>query len=364
MRIFKWMKKGSYLIALLLVNMLLSFLLEPESGASKRMWAGYYEEEKLDTIFVGSSLCQQTFIPEVFDKNMGIKSYNMGTPSQALPQTRRAIEVALEEHDIKTVIFGMDFSSLKYEPLPEAELTFESARVRQKGGIAGVVETLSYIYSEDIKGTENSINFLFPWLYNYENFYPETMIKNAKQKMEVLKEEYFDGYIDKTDGLAKGYRNDDRSVFNYDNKWTKNTYLTYEAYFNAEMLAEFDELLAFCQKNELEFIVANLPNPSFDIVSCYEFYEENQKQLKEYCEQYAVDYYDFSLIKPEIFEIKEEYFCDNEHLNRQGSEVFSQWLSTFLNQRNNGKNLDSYFYSLEEYWNIHREELEEWKAYF
>ena len=362
MRISKWIKVLGYLAVIVLVNGILSFLIEPESGASGRMWAGYYAEEELDTIFVGSSICQQTFIPEIFNENMGVKAYNMGTPSQAIPQTMRAIEVALEEHGIETVIFGMDFSSLKYEPITEAELTFESARVRQKGGIEGFLGTLSYIYSEDIRGTEDSIHFLFPWLYNYEDFYPSTMAKNAREKIAEIKEELATGQVDETDGLLKGYRNDDRSVFDYSNKWTSNTYYSYEAYFNADMLAEFDSLLEFCDEKDLKVIIINTPNPSFDVVSCYEFYEYNQKRLKEFCEKYGATYYDFSLVKPEIFEVKEEYFCDNEHLNRQGSEEFCEKLSRFLKRKNDGEDMDSYFYSIDEYWMIHEDELEEWKA--
>lgn len=363
MRIFKYLKKVRYLLVLIAVNMVLSFFIEPESGASGRMWAGYYEEEEIDTIFVGSSLCQQTFIPEIFNEKMGVKAYNMGTPSQAIPQSLRAIEVAVEEHDIKTVVFGMDFSSLKYGPITEAELTFESARTRQKGGIKGIFSTLSYIYSEEVRGNEDSINFLFPWLYNFEDYSIETMAKNATLKLTKMKEKILTGQVDKTDGLAKGYRNDDRRVFNYDNKWVDNSYYLYGSYFETEMLAEFEKMLEFCKQNDLELIVLNTPNPVFDVVVCHEFYEKNQNRLMEICDKYGVDYYDFSLAKPEVYEVRSEYFCDSEHLNRQGSENFCYMLSDFLNRRANGEEMEKYFYSVEEYYKIYAEELEDWKQW-
>lgn len=363
MRIFRGLKKVRYLAVLVVVNTLLCFLLEPESGASGRMWAGYYAEEELDMIFVGSSVSQQTFIPDIFNEYMGVKSYNMGTPSQAVPQTLRAIDVAVEEHDIDTVVFGMGFSTLKYGPISEAELTFESARARQKGGIQGVLGTLSYIYSEDVRGTEDSINFLFPWLYNYESISIGKMVENVTLKLEEMKEEFSHGPVDETDGLLKGFRNDDRRVFNEEEKWESNTYHSYEAYFDSEMLAEFNVLLEFCSEKNLDLIVVNTPHPSFDVVACYEFYEKNQNQVLEYCEKYDVEYYDFSLAKPEIFENKPEYFCDYEHLNRQGSEVFCQQLSTFLNRRAAGEDMSQYFYSVDEFLELHAEELEEWKAW-
>lgn len=363
MRIFKLLKKIRFLFVFLLVNVLLSFLLEPENGASGRMWAGYYAEKELDTIFVGSSVSQQTFIPNIFDERMGVKSYNMGTPSQAVPQSIRAIEAALEDHDIKTVVFGMGFSSLKYEPIGEAKLTFESARIRENRSIDGVVDAVSYIFSEDMRNDEDSINFLFPWLYNRESFALGTLKQNVVQKITRTKEIIQTGTTDRTDGLNKGYRNDDKSVFNEEDRWVRNTYHVYEDVFNEEMLMEFEKMLAFCNERGIDMIVLNTPHPAFDVVACHEFYEENESIIKEYCDTYGADYYDFSLVKPEIYEAKKTYYADYEHLNREGSEIFCEKLADFLNRRNNGEDMTNYFYSVDEFLEIHEEELDAWKEW-
>lgn len=363
MRISKWLKIVGFLAVLFAMNMLLSFLIEPESGASGRMWAGFYEEEEIDTVFVGSSVCQQTFIPYIFDENMGIKSYNMGTPSQAIPQTLHAIEIAMEEHEIKTVVFGMGFSTLKYSTISEAEMTFESARIRKKGGVEGFFEGVAYMYSEDVRNTEDSINFLFPWLYNYENFSRENIVKNVNAKIQRMKENLSTGKSDETAGLKKGYRNDDSSVFNYDNKWVTNSHYIYGEDFETEVLREFEQMLSFCQDNNLELIIINTPHPTFDVVSCYDYYEENQNLIQAYCDKYDVDYYDFSLSKPEIFEIESTYFCDYEHLNKQGAQIFCQKLSEFLNRRAAGENMEQYFYSIDEFFEIHSEEVNDWKEW-
>lgn len=361
MRIFKVLKKFRFVIVLLVVNMLLSFLIEPANGASARMWSGYYAQEELDTIFVGSSVCQQTFIPDVFDENLGVKSYNMGTPSQAMPQTMQAIKAAVEEHEIKTIIYAMGFSSLMYEPIPEAEITFESARVQKKGGFDGVVDTVEYILSEDVITSEKSVNFLFPWLYNYEALSVETIVKNASEKLQKLKEYIQTGEYDPTDGLKKGFRNDEAGVFNYDNRWMYNTQHYYGEVFSASMLEEFEGMLAFCEKQGIELIVINAPHPVFDVVSCYQSYEKNENILRTYCEKYNVDYFDFSLAKPDVFETRQEYFGDFEHLNRVGSEVFCQQLCGFLMRRAGGEDMSNCFYSVDEFLELHTDELKEWK---
>ena len=363
MRIFKVLKKFRFVIVLLVVNMLLSFLIEPANGASARMWSGYYAQEELDTIFVGSSVCQQTFIPDIFDENLGVKSYNMGTPSQAMPQTMQAIKAAVEEHEVKTIIYAMGFSSLMYEPIPEAEITFESARVRKKGGFDGVVDTVEYILSEDVISSEKSVNFLFPWLYNYETLSVETIVKNASEKLQKLKEYIQTGKYDPTDGLKKGFRNDEAGVFNYDNRWIHNTYNYYGEEFSEEMLAEFEVMLEFCKQNEVELIVINVPHPAFDVVTCYRSYEQNECLIKSYCEKYDVDYYDFSLAKQEVFEIKQKYFGDFEHLNRAGAEVFCQQLCEFLARRVEDEDMSRSFYTVDEFLMLQADELEEWNKH-
>lgn len=363
MRISRWLKIVGFLAVLFIVNMMLSFVIEPESGASGRMWAGFYAEEEIDTIFVGSSVSQQTFIPSIFDEAMGVKSYNMGTPSQAIPQSLRAIQIAMEEHDIKTVVYGMGYSNLKYTPITEAKLTFESASIRKKGGVEGLVDGLAYIYSDEVRGTEDSIKFLFPWLYNYEDFAKATMIKNVGDKLHNLKLVLAGETIDETDGLKKGFRNDDSSVFNYDNKWTSNSHIIYGGNLNGRMITEFVETLKFCRENNLDLIVVNTPHPVFDVVSCFLYYETDYNLVKSYCEQYDVDYYDFSLAKPEIFESKAEYFCDYEHLNKYGAQAFCQSLSEFLNRRAAGEDMGPYFYSVEEFLEVHSEDLDDWKEW-
>ena len=53
MQTFKRIKPISYLLLFIALNMVLSFLLEPASGTSGKMWREYYMEEELDTIFIG-----------------------------------------------------------------------------------------------------------------------------------------------------------------------------------------------------------------------------------------------------------------------------------------------------------------------
>ena len=67
------------------------------------------------------------------------------------------------------------------------------------------------------------------------------------------------------------------------------------------------------------------------------------------------------MAKPEIFEAEPEYFYDFEHLNEDGTKVFSESLCRFLERRTAGEELQNGFYTVEEYFMLHEELLEEWK---
>lgn len=364
MRIFKVIKGVAFLGVLVLMNLFLSFLLEPARGASELMWKQYYAEEEIDTLFIGSSLCQTSFDSYIFDEKMGVKSFNMGTPLQAMPQTARALEVAIEDHEIKTVIFGMGFSTLKYEPVEEAELTFEKARAREKGGMAGFIEGIKYIYSKEVRDDEKSINYLFPWLYNREDFSPSTMKRNATQKIQTLKDRLNGVESSAGDSYHKGYVNETYHTVDYEYKWDGCSYRFYDQEFDPEMMAEFEKIIKICKENEIDLIAVNTPHPTFDVISCYEFYDSNENEFKALCEKYDVDYYDFSLAKPEIFETRAENYADHEHMNKQGSEYFSACLSELLLRRADGEEMEQYFYDATEFIKMYPELVKEWDSYY
>lgn len=105
----KWIGVIIAVVCVVLINELLKFCLEPYGSASQVMWDDYHKEETIDQIFVGSSLCYVGISPYVVDDIMGTNSYNMGTPSQYLAQTKLAIKTAIEDHGVKRVVMALGY---------------------------------------------------------------------------------------------------------------------------------------------------------------------------------------------------------------------------------------------------------------
>lgn len=364
MRISKIIKPLRFVALLCVINVILCFAIEPVGGASDTMWSEYFEETELDTIFVGSSVCSATFDPVVIDERLNVKSFNMGTPSQAIAQSVDALEVAFDNHQIKLVVLGMGFFGLQDSPLDEAELTFQKALAREKGGIAGLTESVKYLLSKDVIDTEKSINYFFPWIYNQVTMSWKEIFRNISAKINPVEVEFDPSSSEKINWrLEKGYR-PFTGIDDYENIWSQNSYYYYSEKFDPDMVSEFQKLMQLCNENEAELIVINAPHPAFDVISCYDYYEKSETKVKELCMEYGVEYYNFSLVKPEIFESLPEYYYNFEHLNYQGSQAFSNGFCEFMEKRAEGLDMTRYFYSVDEYYALHEEELEEWKSIY
>lgn len=342
MRIFKKCKFLYFILVVCLVNEIMSFLIEPAKGASDMMWSSYYKQKEIDTIFIGSSLCSATFDPKVFEDKLGVKAFNMGTPMQALSQNASALETALEEHAIDTVIIGMGFFVLQEEVYEVAELTFEKELARNSGGIKGYLKSMKYVLSETVRDSEKSINYWFPWVYNAESYSLESIKKNVNSKIKIMQSDE----SEETDN--KGYA-PYTGVVDYSTASEKNSYLTYKQELQEELLEKFEKLLIICKKENVDVIVVNTPHPEFDILACIDTYAQNEEKVKDLCKKYEVDYYNFSLAKPELFEAKKDFFYDYEHLNYEGSQAFCTIFCEFLQMRNKNENLDKHFYDIEDY---------------
>lgn len=342
MRISKWIKPLCFLLVVCLCNMGMSFLFLPAMGSSKTMWEEYYREEEIDMVFIGSSLCSASFNPQIIDELLGVKSFNTGTPMQGIKQHITAIETVLEDHEIDTIVIALGFFALQIEDEEAVELTFQRALAKQKGGLKGISHEWKYVLSEDVRGTEASINYWFPWMYDKESYTWDIISKNVQSKIRLWNE-------NEVSESTKGYRP-------YEGVMVEGEYSSsaqmYKQDIEYEQVDKLKKLLAICEESGADVIVVNTPHPTFDIISCAETYGDNTELVQSLCEKYNVDYYDFSLAKPELFDAKEEYYYNFEHLNGTGAEVFCNVFCDLMQKRATGENVEDYFYSVKEFFEI------------
>lgn len=80
------------------------YLLSDDASSYTRVtFHEMYEQDNIDILFVGSSLCYKGFIPEIFDEKLGLNTFNAGTSGQHLDGSYMVIKEAAKYHDIKHI---------------------------------------------------------------------------------------------------------------------------------------------------------------------------------------------------------------------------------------------------------------------
>lgn len=349
MRIFKPIMKVAVFIAILLIlNEVCNFALEPVEGASDVMWSDYMKEENLDMIYTGSSFSLRAFNPYVIDDILGTNSYNMGTPSQAINQTYMAIKAALENHELDTVVLAINFSSLESDWPVAAKVAFYRAKGQNEPFIDRIKDTLWFMLDEDNREECTSINFLFPWIYNHVGIDRYNITKNIKAKVTGVVESNVSENDPESIYVGKGFGYYVGQV-DYNSVGNENSFTSYTNVFSTEAFYVIRDIISLCQEKDVELIAVNVPRPVFDVLSYGEEYFEKHERLSREFWENGAEYYDFNFVKPEIMEIKENYFVDMEHLNEQGANQFSASFAKFLQIRDSGEDMSQYFYEPEEY---------------
>ncbi len=331
------------IVGFLFLNAVLCVAMLPCPGPSELMWDELKKEEELDIVYVGSSLCQRSFNPYIIDEIMGTKSFNMGTPSQSLSSSLIAIKAAIEDHQAKQIVLTLGYFSLYDEGVPQAEFAFLKAKNDNIGKTI-----FQFSASEENFENARSVSAFFPWTISHVAFRPQAILENIKDKIngktaleDVMVNNEYRHYIGKGYGELWG-------IIDYDNitDFSKNKY---SGEINEERIQELREICVYCKRQNVDLIVITTPYPDFDILESGEDYFETHALVKNVLNEQGVEYYNYSLIKDEFFDAKEDYFFDFEHLNAAGGDAFSRSFCEFIRRRNSGEDMEEHFYSPQEY---------------
>lgn len=350
MLIFKKIIKIIIFIAIVLIlNKTLIFILEPKNNREKIMWKTFYQEKNLDTLFIGSSVCQRTFNPYIIDNILKINSFNMGTSAQSLEQSYMGINEAIKSHKIKTIVLGVGHFTFVQKVNLRDDFAYINAKIESKSLKEKLKEGIEFIFSKKHMKNIESINYFFPWIYNNVSFKPKNILKNIEFKIKnksISDDKIYENqritYIGKGHAVSK-------KSFNYNKIGDQISYLIYSKEIYYENFEELKKIFELCKKNKIDLIIINSPHPIYDILGYGEEYFLTMYKLKEFFKELEVSYYDFNLIKSSIFQSEEDYFEDFEHLNQKGSIEFSKSFANFMKLREKNKNMDEYFYTPEEY---------------
>lgn len=300
---------------------------QASSYAKQALNTFYNDTKDVELIFLGSSHSYCTFDPEYFDTNLGLYSYQLGTPLQTPDTSYYILKEVLQGSNPKkpkAVVFEIYWGILsnRFE-LKQADMFLEAVKN----------ESLKNEYIKNVFPFNEKIKYKFkPIRYNqdamaYYNKKLTEFVEKHRTKKTVENRNYKEYYKDRgflyTERImpkeeyfeTNQFRNIDGKQWEID-KFQKSYILN---------------LKKLCDKNgiDLYFVTAPVANISMEYIKNYDIIHNKVKQLAI---DLNVPYIDYNIINKNENLLQNDDFYDDAHLNNKGALIiqhhFINWLKT------------------------------------
>ncbi len=311
----------------------------------------YNQNSNIDILFVGSSHCYRSFVPDVTDEIFQKNTFNGGSSSQELDGSLMLIKEAVRDNDIQQIYLEVYYYFAFCEPYKERVQMTDTYILSDY--MKPSIDKIMYLLNASSK--EHYVNSFILARRNWEKIFEfDYMYELLKKKRSdnYRKYAYADVTGDTQAYMGKGY------VLN-------NTVVTEGTFWDSEHSISIDmdklsadwkkslsEIIDFCNHKNIELTLVTTPMSNFKLTDVKN-YDEYINLVNELIEGTGVKYYDFNLCKEAYIPNDDTLFKDADHLNCYGAELFSNVFSKFFTGQISEEELfyDSYnekLYHLEE----------------
>lgn len=313
---------GAFTVILAMICIFgLDYVLSDDSDSYERLTLHeLYEQEKIDSVFIGASHIYSGIDPAITDKVWNENTFNCSTASQRINTSYTLLKEADKAADIDTCYL---------------ELTANG--VTKAIGERHTAEV--YVVSDYMRLSWNKISYLLkavkPQEYiqafcrarrNWKSIYSlSTMKETVSNKSRDEYKNYFPIEKKTSYYAGKGFIYCSGEFKNADASAEEN----YKGNITEDFRYYFQEIVQYCRENDIELICFSMPMPEYTVESMGN-YDEYYIQAKELCEEYGVSYYDFNLAKPSVLDMQDSDFRDDNHLNGRGGEKFTKVFADFF----------------------------------
>lgn len=294
----------------------------------------YTQKENVDLFFVGASHTYRSFDPAVFDEELQVNSFNLGTSSQTYEGGYFLVKEALKKHNPKCVIVEITYALLEdvYERQKLADYILLDY---MKPG------TNKWDYVKSAFDTEEWADVFIPCYRNRILKNPYTALKNLLDKGRRGYFQYKDTQLLREGKLLEAYEGKGfvyrEDCFGTENEIVVDPYPWDAEKVNKEKIGWLRKITQLCRENGIDVLWVTAPISQAAIRTMGN-YEEAHSYIEKLAEQEKVEYYDFNYYK-EAFLPKNDalYFYDASHMNGAYAEMFSREVVKLLMERAEGK---------------------------
>lgn len=330
------------LCAVLAVNKVLSYLLIDDADDDIRYaMHELYEQEEIETLFLGSSHVFCGYDPRVLDEGLQENTYLAATPVQKVDGSYYLLKEVLKKNRVKKVYLDMFY--WQYRDVP-AE--------RGSGQMQWIYCITDYMKSVPDKtefllnasGCEYYIESFLPaarygnYLLDYKRL--ERVVK-SKRSVAYRNYENVPGSFYKGAYIEPGASGNPKRIVNIDNPEIPENVISD---YSMEYLNRIVEL---CREEGIELVLVTTPftDSHIQIIGNYDsFYQ----YVKNYAKEKGIAYYDFNLCKPELLDKEYDDFIDYHHLSGKGAVKYSQAFAKLMTLSDEAKRQELFYGSVAE----------------
>ena len=289
----------------------------------------YESEEKIETIFLGTSHCFRAYDPTLYGELTGESSYNLGSSSQNIDTSYYLLKEALKHQDIKKVYLDMYHVFLFFNPdnreLVEANIISDYMKPS--------LNKVQFILTRS--DSKHYTNSFFPFRRDWQllgDF--EYLRSNIEKKQQERYTQYQPVVYDDEQYVAKGFVASTAILNVEEHQWipkSKPVDLSEDAAFAKSYLRK---IAALCEKENIELIFLTAPSYK-EYIEEMDSYENVHQLIQNLADEYGVEYLDFNEYPEEKLNLGPEDFMDVDHLNGYGAKKVTECLANdILNKAN------------------------------
>lgn len=348
MKIYKrFAKVLIFILIIVLLNELFRYLLIDDSNSYTRlmMHEMYESEENIDILFLGSSRCYNTIIPDLLDEKFDAYTFNGGSAGQPLDATYYLLKEAVKYHDLQEVYIDI-YLPLITDNLAQRKDLISTYLIADY--MKPSIDKISFLLNSSTP--EHYFNSFFLAKRDWEHlFNPSWIIENVKTKQtaEYKNFEYFEGYTSQYMGRGFILNN---TIVEQGAFYMDNTPVPIEINPVSEHVDKYiNKIIELCEEEQIKLTFYSIPSPDHILVS-YDNYNDSYLYMKSYFAEKGYEYYDFNLCKKEYLDLKDTDFWDVLHLNYSGAQKFCDVFSDFFTGKTGTEIFYSSYEGVEDYW--------------
>lgn len=321
-----------FIIIVICIYKALSYAFVDDTESMARVtFHDYYEMEgDIDALFIGPSHIQRGLNANILSEELGINCFNLGTTAQRLSGTYYLTKDALANNDLQNIYLEVSLSIISSE-----DDTYSA-----------------YIMSDYMKMSPSKIQYLTSilpdecftnkWspLCRTLNINDKLNMEKALQTVEKKRtSELYRSYLAAPEPYeytgagswqdTSGQTWEDLMSVQYGDDGIQDIFVTPER-FHPSQMGYLEKIVEDCRKKDVPLTFMIFPFTDLYIASNVEEYTASISYIEQYCAENSIAFVDFNRVSREDLPLTDDCFCDMDHLNAKGVEIFSRFLAEYI----------------------------------